>query len=395
MRAAKRFRYCILALCLCAPLSASTPDSQSANAPTGLAPAGDTPLSAGPLATDLKPGLNRKDIGHALRRVADWQVSRLPQSPQADWTFAALYPGLLAIPNHVAGARYKDEVLKIGRELHFQPGPRVLNADDQAVGQSFLKLYKMRHDPAMLVPIRERMDIQMVDGDDPNKPLWWWCDALFMEPPVLAELTSATRDERYVTWMDKEWTRTLALLFDQSEHLFSRDVTFLDKDEKNGRKIFWSRGNGWVMAGLVRVIDQLPTVSPLRQKYIWQLQQMAAAIAPLQGADGLWRPGLLDAAFYPLPEISGSMFISYALAFGVHKHLLNRAKYEPVIAKSWAGAIAHVYADGRLGCIQPIGSSPETYREASSYTFGVGAFLLAGCEIYEDAPLVNRRKERH
>jgi len=112
---------------------------------------------------------------------------------------------------------------------------------------------------------------------------------------------------------------------------------------------------------------------------------MAAAVAPLQGADGLWRPGLLDPEAYKLPEISGSMFIAYALAYGVNHGLLPKATYAPIVSKAWAGAISHVFADGRLGCIQPIGAAPGVFTETSSYTYGVGAFLLAASEIYKTA----------
>jgi rhamnogalacturonyl hydrolase YesR len=165
--------------------------------------------------------------------------------------------------------------------------------------------------------------------------------------------------------------------------LFYRDASFLDKHEQNGKNIFWSRGNGWVMAGLVRVMDYMPKNDPLRPKYVRQFQQIAAAVAPLQSHDGLWRPGLLDADAYPLPENSGSAFITYALAYGVRENLLDRKRYLPVVQKAWAGLLSHVYEDGRLGCIQPVGAAPGDFTATSSYVYGVGAFLLAGSEIYK------------
>ncbi len=131
--------------------------------------------------------------------------------------------------------------------------------------------------------------------------------------------------------------------------------------EKNGEKIFWSRGNGWVMGGIVRVLKELPPDSPLRPKYVAQLKEMAAAALAIQGSDGLWRPGLLDSDSYPLPEISGSAFITYAMAYGVNEGILDRATYWPAVEKAWAGMLKHVYADGRLGCIQPVGAGPGCF----------------------------------
>jgi unsaturated rhamnogalacturonyl hydrolase len=163
--------------------------------------------------------------------------------------------------------------------------------------------------------------------------------------------------------------------------------------EKNGRKIFWSRGNGWVMGGLVDVLQTLPANDERRQFYVNRLQDMAASIAKLQGSDGLWRLGLLDAADYPNPEVSGSAFFVYALAWGIHNRLLDEKTYGPVVRRGWAGLVSHIYADGRLGCIQPVGAAPGAYTPGASYVFGVGAFLLAGSEVnhwaIEDAHAMN------
>ena len=153
----------------------------------------------------------------------------------------------------------------------------------------------------------------------PKKPLWWWCDALFMAPPVLADLSKDTGDAKYLDFMDREWWITSTLLYDSKLHLYSRDATFLDKHEPDGNKLFWARGNGWVLAGLARVLTRMPATYPGRQKYVAQFQEIAKSLAGLQGQDGLWRPGLLDAKAYPLPEVSGSAFITYALAMG-HPH---------------------------------------------------------------------------
>jgi unsaturated rhamnogalacturonyl hydrolase len=130
------------------------------------------------------------------------------------------------------------------------------------------------------------------------------------------------------------------------------------------------------------VLDEMPQDYPSRAKYVTQFKEMAEEIAGLQGTDGLWRPGLLDAAAYPLPENSGSAFFAFGFAYGINSGILERAKYQPVVQKAWKGLLSHIYQDGRLGCIQPIGAAPGDYSAASSYVFGTGAFLLAGSEVY-------------
>jgi rhamnogalacturonyl hydrolase YesR len=362
--------------------SSAAANAQEQRAP--VVPPGDTLTKAGPLAHNLSPKLGRRDITKAMKLVADWQLSRLLAEPQVDWTWAALYAGFMAVPDKVAGDKYKQAMLHIGEQLNWQPGPRVMHADDQAVGQMYLEQYLLHQDPRMIAPMRARLDTEIATPDpaDPKRPLWWWCDALFMAPPVFADMAAATGDKKYLAFMDREWDITTALLYNRSKHLYFRDASYLDQHEKNGEPLFWSRGNGWVMGGIVRVLKELPAESPLRPKYVALFKEMAAEMLSIQGNDGLWRPGLLDADAYPLPEISGSAFITYAMAYGVNEGILDRATYWPAVQRAWAGMLAHIYADGRLGCIQPVGAAPGAFTETTSYVYGVGAYLLAGSEIY-------------
>ncbi|MGA2048438.1 MAG: glycoside hydrolase family 88 protein [Terracidiphilus sp.] len=342
---------------------------------------GDAPSVALPLAHDLSGKLTHRDVRRIMRKVADWQLNRAEADFDQDWTYAALYAGFMAVPNEAGGKHYREAMQRMGKKFNFEPGPRLAHADDQAIGQTYLDLYRRTHDPAMLAPIRARMDAVMQLPDDKDKPLWWWCDALFMAPPVLAKLYTITGDRKYLDFMDREWWITSNLLYDSKTHLFFRDATFLGKHEANGSGLFWSRGNGWVMAGLVRVLAEMPGDYPSRPRYVTQLKEMAAEVSSIQGSDGLWRPGLLNPEAYPLPENSGSAFYVYALAYGVNHGLLDRAQYFPVIEKAWAGLVSHIYEDGRIGSIQPIGAAPGDYTATASYVFGTGALLMAGSEV--------------
>jgi rhamnogalacturonyl hydrolase YesR len=366
---------------LLSPLTVQSAHAQREN----VAPPGDSLPTAGPLAENLSPKFTKADLAKAMKIVADWQLMRQPAVPQTDWTWAALYTGFMGVPDAVAGDKYKKAMQDLGDKLNWQPGPRVEHADDQAVGQMFLEQYFIHKDAKMLDPMKARLDQEVATPDDPAKPLWWWCDALFMAPPVYADMAKATGDKKYLDFMDREWNITTDLLYDKDKHLYSRDATFLNKHEKNGENLFWSRGNGWVMGGTVRVLKQLPKDSPLRPKYVTLLKEMSAEALAIQSKDGLWRPGLLDADSYPLPEVSGSAFITYALAYGVNEKILDKKTYWPAVEKAWAGMLTHVYADGRLGAIQPVGAAPGAYTETSSYNYGVGAYLLAGSEIYRTA----------
>lgn len=379
--ARSRLRALVLAVAGVALFAACGPAVGQLTVNESKAVVGDAPTDPGPLATDVSGAVRSSSIRAAMRKVADWQAKRVGDSPSQDWTFATLYLGMLSASDTLHDSRYRKIVASVAQHYDWTLGPRKAHADDQAIGQAYLWLSRQEPGVGHLEPMRAQFDEIMQVPDDPAKPVWWWCDALFMAPPVWSGLAAATGDAKYLEYMHHEWQITSGLLWDPQEHLFFRDSTYFDKREKNGKKVFWSRGNGWVMGGLVRILESLPANDPRRLFYVGRLQAMAQSVAKLQGADGLWRPGLLDAADYPYPEVSGSAFFVYAIAWGLNHHLLDEKEFAPIVRQGWAGLVAHIYSDGRLGCIQPVGAAPGAYTAGASYVFGTGAFLLAGSEV--------------
>jgi len=354
-----------------------------AAAPTvDRAASGDSPDDPGPLATDLSPALTHTAIRQAVRKVADWQLARSEQKFNQQWTYAALYDGMLAASKATGDPRYHDAVVRMAQRFDWKLlNARFPHADDMALGQSYLDLYLETRDPVRMADTKAVLDQLVVRPDDSSRLLWWWCDALFMAPPVLARMSAATSDRRYLDYMDREWWQTSASLYDPAEHLYFRDSRYFTQKQENGQKLLWARGNGWVMGAFAKVLEVMPADYPSRGTYLAQYREMAARIASIQGKDGLWRSGLLDPEAYDLPEISGSAFFTYSLAWGINHGLLERSKYEPVVRRSWAGMLNHVYADGRLGSIQPIDGQPGKFKPSASYVYGVGGFLLAGSEL--------------
>jgi unsaturated rhamnogalacturonyl hydrolase len=346
------------------------------------AAAGDSPDNPGPLAKDLSHSLKPKDIRAAMRKVADWQLRTGESRFNQQWAFAPLYDGLVATSRTTGDTAYRDAVVRAAERFHWSlVDERFPHADDEAIGLAYLELYAEHPSPERIADVRATMDRLIARPDDPAKNLWWWCDALFMAPPVLARLSQLTGDPKYLQYMDHEWQITTAALYDPQEKLYSRDERYIARTEANGKKLFWSRGNGWVLAGLAEVLTYMPANDPLRPRYVAQFQAMANRVLELQQPDGLWRTGLLDQAAYDSPEVSGSGFFTFAMTWGVRAGLLDRARFAPALAKVWSGMIDHVYADGRLGAIQPIDAAPGAVQPSSSYVYGVGAFLLAGSEL--------------
>jgi unsaturated rhamnogalacturonyl hydrolase len=371
---------------LSARAQVAQPKAPDAQAATSLAveraSAGDSPDDPGPLATNLSPALTHADIRKAAQKVANWQLARAEPIFNQQWTYAALYDGLLAASKTTGDPRYHNAVVKMAEHFDWKLlEARFPHADDLALGQSYMDLYLEKHEPVRMANTKAILDRLIVRPDDPDKLLWWWCDALFMAPPVLSRMFAATGDRRYLDDMDREWWQTSASLYDPAEHLYFRDSRYFTQKEKNGQKIFWSRGNGWVMGAFAKVFEVMPDDYPSRGKYIAQYKEMANRIAGIQGEDGLWRSGLLDPGAYDLPEVSGTAFFAYSLTWGINHGVLERAKFEPVVERAWAGMLSHIYADGRLGSIQPIDGQPGKFKPSASSVYGVGGFLLAASEL--------------
>jgi unsaturated rhamnogalacturonyl hydrolase len=331
-----------------------------------------------------------------MERAADWQLANPSRHPATDWTQAVGSAGMMALAGISGNGKYWDAMRAMGDAAHWQPGPRLYDADDYCIGQTYVELNFHFREKAMIAPLQARFDEILAKPapfhglesgkDHPDaRDNWSWCDSLFMAPPAWVRLYAATGDTRYLDFAVTNWWRTTDYLYDKEEHLFHRDSTFFASRDANGRKVFWSRGNGWVMAGLVRTLQYLPSNHPDRPRFERLFSEMADRVLSCQQADGLWRSSLLDPVGYPLKESSGSGLFVYALAWGVNQGLLDRQKFEPAVRSGWEALAGCVGSDGKLGHVQPIGAHPEKFSDDSTEVYGVGAFLLAGSEAYRMA----------
>ncbi len=327
------------------------------------------------------------------RRVMDavwkWVRSNPSDYVKTEWMLAPLYSGVLDYADFTGDKEAQNWVASIGDANAWKLGPRPAMADDQAVGQAYLQFNRVEPDPARIAAVKAWGDamlarphsesLEWVNGVANRE--WAWCDALFMGPPTLAMLASATHDRRYLDLCLQLWQKTSDYLYDPSEQLYFRDSRYFKPREANGQKVFWSRGNGWVLAGLARVLQEIPAGDPARAKLEVQFRAMAARIAKLQTADGTWHASLLDPASYPARETSGTGFYCYALAWGINAGVLEATAYRPVVDRAFRALVEAVDPNGRLGWVQPIGQDPKLVKASDTDTYGVGAFLLAATQV--------------
>ncbi|SFP89839.1 glycoside hydrolase family 88/105 protein [Hymenobacter arizonensis] len=341
---------------------------------------------SGPDKAFFKP----KYIKQQLLLATKWQLAH-PKHKATDWTNGAFYSGVFAAYQATKSPWVLDSMLAMGERTQWRPGPRYDHADDLVICQTYLNLYRLIKDRRMVAPtlaVVEKFRTEPGPEVQHNGIAWWWCDALFMGPPVLAKLSQIEKQPAYLVLSDTLYQQTYRRLYSPEEHLFARDAAYLPsesgagKKESNGQRIFWSRGNGWVMGGLVQVLQELPKDHPTREFYVRTLREMSARLVQLQQPDGLWRSSLLDPAAYPGGETSGSGFDTYALAWGINAGLLDRATYLPAVQKAWVALSKVVSPEGRVGWVQPIGADPRRDFSAESWeVYGTGAYLLAGSEV--------------
>ncbi len=332
--------------------------------------------------------LNEQVIRDNMGKVAEWQVKH-PKHSKTDWTNGALYSGLLQYGLAVPEGIGLKAIREVGEKTNWGVGKRHYHADDHCVGHAWIEMAGRDGNPAAVKNIKEVLDkvkdnpaqAKLEFGTPKCQDRWCWSDALFMSPPSYAKLAAYTGDESYLKFMDKEYKATYDYLFDKKAGLFSRDSRYFTQKAANGKKMFWSRGNGWVIAGLPLILRDMPQDWPTRPFYENLLKTLAKSLKNCQTEDGSWHASLLDPEDPPLKEMSGTLFITYGLIWGVNNGLLDAKEYMPVIEKAWKAANECVEEDGLLGWVQPIADKPGHYSAKSTEVYGPGAYLLAGTEL--------------
>ena len=357
----------------------------------GLSPA--VAQSAQPSQTAFSGDIEKSAIIKVMTAAADWQLDHPSEHAPYDWTQAAFYTGVMALAGVTDNPKYFDAMKAMGQRNQWRPGLRPGHADDYAVVATYAKIFQKERDKTMLAPALALFNFLVTRKYD--EPLVWgnrietrelaWCDALFMGPPALAAMSVATGDRQYLDLANRLWWKTTDYLYDKSEKLYFRDSRFFEQREPNGRKVFWSRGNGWVFAGLARLLQDMPADYPDRHRYVTLFKDMAEKVAAVQGEDGFWRASLLDPAKMPNPETSGTGFFTFGLAWGINNGLLDKARYEPNVRRGWGAMVKAVGPDGMLGWVQRIGYEPGATTQDTTEVYGVGALLSAGSEIFRMA----------
>ncbi len=348
-------------------------------------------------------GYDADMIEKIIKKVADYQVVKYGKNiPTRDWLVGTFYSSFVAAYEATGDEWYLTKALNWSKASKWDVN-KILHADDLCPAQTYLDIYFIKKDKSMYKTINKRLSqyfdkTEILPGEKNDymkvaipftgRNLWDWCDALYMAPPVYARMGAATGDERYYEMLHRLYWDSVDFLYSDKDRLFFRNKKAESEKLRtpNGKNIFWGRGNGWVIAGLARILEYLPESDPKRADYLKLYQDMSYSIASYQMEDGLWRSSLNDPEWYSLKETSGSGFFVYAMAKGVNEGWLPRDYFIPIVLKGWSGLLGCVTPEGKLGYSQIVAGSPHEVRPEDNKDYATGAFILAASEMLKLKP---------
>ena len=318
------------------------------------------------------------------------------ERPSNIWTRAVYYEGLMELYKVNADKKYYDYAVQWAdfHKWNLRGGIKTRNADNQCCGQVYIDLYLIDKKDDRIKNIKASVDSMMATE---KKDDWTWVDAIQMAMPVYTRLGVVYKDTSYFHRMYEMYAYTKYKhggngLYDAKTNLWWRDKDFIFPayKEPNGEGCYWSRGNGWVVAALVRTLQLLPKSDPHYNEYLTDFKKMCTALLPLQREDGFWNVSLKDPNHFGGKELTGTSLFTYGFAWGIRNGFLDKKAFSPAIAKAWNALVKDcVHPEGMLGFVQGTGKEPKeaqpvTYDKIPDFEdFGLGCFLLAGSEVYK------------
>jgi unsaturated rhamnogalacturonyl hydrolase len=350
---------------------------------------------------------SKKSIIKTLRLTNQYFMDKWPDAgkpiftnierPSNIWTRAVYYEGLMALYWIDKQKAYYDYALQWGEKHKWglRGGIKTRNADNHCCGQTYIDLYLLdnKQQPERVRDIKASIDSMKLTSkvDD-----WSWIDALQMAMPVFVKLGNLYNDTSYFNRMYGMYAFTKYKhggngLYNPADKLWWRDKDFVPPyKEPNGEDCYWSRGNGWVVAALVKTLEALPKTDSHYNEYLQDFKDMIAALPSIQREDGYWNVSLHDPTNYSGKELSGTSLFIYGMAWGINNSLLDRKTYLPIINKAWNAMVKEcVHEDGKLGYVQGTGKEPKDGQPVRYDTtpdfedYVLGCFLMAGTEIWK------------
>ncbi|MEP7109363.1 MAG: glycoside hydrolase family 88 protein [Ferruginibacter sp.] len=359
-------------------------------------------------------------ISEIIEKVNNYQYTHPWKEKDNGWVRGVYYTGVMASYQATGNKKYLDQCEAWGNLYNWGvdevpvDGPES-GANSMTCCQTWLECYMANKKKYKILPTIDHLEKPNVKNPV-NCPITYYheygtryVDALYVCPPVFAMLNNITKNNKYLEWMDSFFWDVYGALFSEADNLFYRDFRYRSEyynnsfdwprpdsvkyedartsyryqKTQNGKKVLWARGNGWVFAGLARILKYTPKNYANYNKYQELFKRIAAELIKRQQADGFWYPNLDDPNDYGTKETSGTGFFTYGIAWGINNGILNREEYLPIVKKSWAGLVSVVSSEGKVQWGQLVGTGPYKILQEDSHEYVSGIFLLAASEMYK------------
>jgi rhamnogalacturonyl hydrolase YesR len=316
---------------------------------------------------------------HAAYHTGNMEAYRL--TGRADWY---AYTDKWCRHNEWKGAK-SDDRANWKYKTYGEGQDFVLFGDWQICFQTYIDMYNLVPAP---YKVARAIEVMSHECSMTDTHFWWWADALYMVMPVMTKMYKLTGEVKYLDKLTDNFLWSDSLMFDKDEQLYYRDAKYIYPKVKtacNEGKSFWARGDGWVLAGLAKVLADMPHDYKNRPIFVQRFRELAEGVARVQRPGGYWSRSMLCEDDAPGPETSGTAFFTYGMLWGVNNGYLDKATYAPVIEKAWKYlSETALQPDGSIGFVQPIGEKPDPTKTVDAHSqapFGTGAWLLAACEM--------------
>jgi unsaturated rhamnogalacturonyl hydrolase len=362
------------------------------------------------LIADAQSIYDKESVKAIMDKVNRYQLANPWKEFDDNWIRGTYYAGVMACYQATGDKKFLEQCDALGNKLNWQipalkPDQEGSGVNLLTLGQTWIESYMVNKKKYKIKPVIAHLEDPAIRNPVSN-PLEWYfeggrryVDGLFTGPPTLAMLYSVTRDEKYLRWMETCFWDVYGALYDIEENLFYRDHRFfpdcLEQRKADpewqgnhqvtakGKKVIWSRGNGWAFAGIARILKYLPEDHPSCKRYELVFRNMAQSLKSRQSREGFWFPNLADPDDVPVKETSGTCFFIYGLAYGINSGILDRTEYIPVVEKAWESVYNAVSGEGRIQWGQRVGDRPVMIKMEDSHEYVTGTFLLAASEVFK------------
>jgi unsaturated rhamnogalacturonyl hydrolase len=327
-------------------------------------------------------GASPKEIG---KRVAENFVARKLEFETNPRRQYVIYPEVCTWYGSLTVAQLtKDEDLKTRLIQKFEPLQTTktvrispdAHVDYRVFGVVPLEIYMQTKNQKYLELGKSFADKQWekTTEDGITTEARYWIDDMYMIPAVQVQAYRATGDAKYIDRAALTMTAYLDKL-QQPNGLFFHGTD---------AQFYWSRGDGWMAAGMAELLRSIPKDHPKRARIMDGYKKMMKALLKFQGEDGLWRQ-LID---HPeaWPETSGSGMFTFAMVTGVKNGWLDAKIYGPAARKAWLGLVKYIDKDANVGEVST-GTNKWTANQGDAVQYYLNRPRRVG-DLHGQAPIL-------